>query len=265
MLMNKLHQNEKGFSHIVLILAGILILGLIGFAAMRVMEADKKDKEQSNSTKQTPTSEKSSSSESDLQLQNFGLASFDSIAITKNALRDFDSKGLKGFYIFGDKLEGGRTNPNFEFASLQEGTEVISAIDGVVTFIREQAESGDTEVFVQPKEGSAWTIGYDHLISLKVAKGDTVKAGDVLGMPARQNNGALRFEIQINKDAGGKTTHYCPSTLLTSDTRDKLLADLKSMQTKWETDTGYELYDVDSQNPIGCTKATMSVAEAEGR
>ncbi len=262
--MNKLHQNEKGNAHLALIAAVVIVLGVIGFAASRVMNnKNNADIQQNNQQNQAANSGKTT--EPDIELTNFGLASLDSVAINNNALREFESKGLKGFYIFGDKLEGGRINPNFEFSSLQEGTEVVSAIVGVVTHIKDQPESGDSEVFVQPKEGSVWTIGYDHLISLKVAKGDSVKAGDVLGMPARQNNGALRFEIQINKDEKGVTTHYCPSALLATSASDKLLESLKSMQLKWEADTGYELYDVDSQKPIGCTKSTMSVAEAEGR
>ena len=47
-------------------------------------------------------------------LQNLGLASYDSIQLDPNALREFATFGLKGFYVFGDTLQGGRRNPTFE-------------------------------------------------------------------------------------------------------------------------------------------------------
>lgn len=175
--------------------------------------------------------------------------------------------GLKGFYVFGEKL-GGKTdtrlNPNFEYASLKSGSKVISAIDGIVAFIKEQAESKDSEVFIQPKEGSAWTIGYDHISNVVVKKGAAIKAGDTIGEPAIQNNGLFRFEIQINKDENSSTVHYCPSTLLAASVADKWLADLMAMQDKWESTTGLELYDVSSQTPTGCLKKTMTPSQAEG-
>jgi Peptidase family M23 len=198
------------------------------------------------------------------QLQNLGLISLDDVQLDQNALRDFAIHKLKGFYIFGDALSGGRNNPNFEYASLKESTRVVASIDGVVAFIRAQPETNDFEVFLQPKEGSAWTVGYDHLVNLTVTRGDQVKAGAVLGQPARQNNGLLRFEMQINQDVGTVTTHFCPSFLLAPAVKPQLLAELATLQNSWETFSNLDLYDVAKQNPVGCTKPTMSVKEAEG-
>lgn len=263
--MNKLHQNEKGFAHLALIAGVIIVLGVIGFAVTRVMNnKNNTDGKQNNST-QEQTNQNSSETEPDLKLHNFGLASLDDVLITKDALREY-SEGHKGFYVFGDKLpDGKRQNPNFEMASLKEGTQVVASIDGVVAFIKEQTETSDYEVFLQPKENSIWTIGYDHLINLKVKKGDTVKVGDVLGNPQRENNGALRFEIQINKGQNDQTKHICPTTLLADNVKDKVQTELKTMLDSWETKTGYELYDIDAQKPIGCIKTILTPAEAEGR
>ena len=120
-------KNQSGFSHtaIALIICVMVIIGLVGW---RVVTSSK-NTPNNQATSQTPE-------ESDVQLQNLGLASLDSVLVSQDALREYDSSGLKGFYVFGDKLSGGRINPNFEFASLKEDTEIISAIDGVVTFIR---------------------------------------------------------------------------------------------------------------------------------
>lgn len=255
--------DQYGFSHIVVLII-IFVVTAIGIAGWRVMSKPKdKSSNQVSSTKQTE-SKKTSSSEPDISLQNLGLASLDSVNITTNATREFTSNGLKGFYIFGNKLSGGRTNPNFEYSSLKDGTKVISAIDGIVAFIKEQADSKDSEIFIQPKENSKWTIGYDHIVNVAVKKGASIKAGDVIGEPALQNNGLTRFEIQINKDEGGITTHYCPTVLLATSVKDKVISELTNMQNSWEKTTGLELYNLDSQDPIGCTKKTMTSSEAEG-
>ena len=254
--------SQSGFVHVWLVLVVVTVLAVISFAGYKVLK--------SNATQESNTSQSTSKNQAEdtLALQNVGLTSMDSVLVTQDALREYDNLGLKGFYPFGDKL-GGKTdtrlNPNFEFASLKEGTQVVSAIDGIVAFIKEQSGSGDSEVFIQPKEGSMWTIGYDHITNLTVKKGDTVKAGAVIGQPARQGNGALRFEFQVNKDQAGTTTHVCPSTVLAGAVKDTVLGQLTAMQQEWNTVSGRELYNVSAQNPVGCLKTTMSVNEAEGR
>jgi hypothetical protein len=202
-------------------------------------------------------------------LYNLGIESLDSIQFDQNALREFAQFGLKGFYIFGDALSGGRRNPNFEYSSLKEGTRVVSAIDGVVVNIERQAESNDFEVFIQPKDGSAWTLAYDHLVNVTLQRGDVVKVGTVLGNPARQNNGLLRFELQINQDIGPdgptrKSMHFCPTLLLDVSVRDQLTAALTTMMNGWETFSGLELYDPSRHTPVGCTKPMMTPEEAQG-
>jgi hypothetical protein len=134
--------------------------------------------------------------------------------------------------------------------------------------VRAQPETNDFEVFLQPKDGSAWTIGYDHLVNVSVQRGDVIKAGTLLGQPARQNNGLLRFELQINQDIGPSnnpaTTHFCPTLLLDASVRDKLLAELTAMMNGWESFSGLELYDPARQAPIGCITPMMTVAQASG-
>ena len=116
-----------------------------------------------------------------------------------------------------------------------------------------------------PAENSQWVVGYDHVTDLSVKKGDAVKVGQKIGKPARQNNGLLRFEIQINKGKDdASTTHICPTTLLADDVRTQIEADLKSIQDRWESISGLELYDTAEQRPIGCIKQTLTPKEAQG-
>lgn len=236
-----------------------VVLAGIGFAAYRVF--GNSNSKADNTSQESITKEL----EPDISLQNIGIDTIDNVDINDYAIREFDNHGLKGFYVFGDSLSGGRLNPTLEFASLKSGTKAVSVIDGIVTFIKEQSETSDFEVFVQPKDGSVWTVGYDHLINVTVTKGQTVKAGDILGEPAKQNNGLTRFEVQINKDVYGETTHYCPITLLGQDIKVEVEKKLLDMQKSWESVTGKNLYDTDAQDPVGCLKTTLTPAEAEGK
>jgi murein DD-endopeptidase MepM/ murein hydrolase activator NlpD len=266
--MLKMNRNQNGFSLILLPIL-LIVIAIIGFAVFRIMGSTKDQNDTQATNNQSTINQNTlrpTEQEKDIELQNFGLASLSEVLVTKDALRDFASNGLKGFYVFGDTLPGGRQNPNFEFASLKKSAEVLAAIDGIVVNIKEQTEVGitDSEVFIQPKEGSVWTVGYDHLVNLQVKKGDVVKAGKVLGNPAPQNNGSYRFEIQINKDVGD-TTHVCPSTIVASSVKQQLLGDLKTMLEAWESQTGTELYNVAAQNPVGCVLPSLTPAQAEGR
>lgn len=262
MLKLKIKNVSNGFAHLAIILA-VVAVAVIGLVGWRVLSAQK------NEETKKPANNMQTAEEPELKLSNLGMVSMDSVLIDQNAVREYSSKGLKGFYIFGDKLGGKedtRLNPNFEFSSVKPGTKLISAIDGKVTFIKEQPESGDFEVFIQPKDNSAWTIGYDHVTNVVVKKDATIKAGDVIGEPSVQGNGSYRFEIQINKDANGTTTHYCPSNLLADDVKSKTLSELEAMQNAWMSTTGIaDLYNLSAQNPVGCLKLTMTSSEAEGR
>mgnify|MGYP000897664163 FL=1 len=260
----KIKYNQKGFAHSLFVLLIVVVaVGAIGFFTYKNIQNNKSE-EKSSTIGQTSNVK----NDSTIELQNLGIVSMDSVLVTNDVLREYDSMGLKGFYPFGDKLGGktdSRLNPNFEFSSLKPGTKVISAIDGEVGFIKKQSETGDSEVFIQPTGGSVWTIGYDHIANVAVKKGQKVKAGNVIGEPAVQGNGSLRFEFQINKDEAGVTTHVCPSTLLSKDVKDNLIEQIAAMEQSWNTVSGMNLYDVASQNPAGCIKKTMTPAQAEGR
>lgn len=252
-------KNNRGFSIIELllivgVLAGVVAVGFFAYSNFKENQDD-----QSSDTSAVV------SKGSELVLQNLGLENFDSMIVDTNAVPDYRSNGLKGFYVFGDVLEGNRLNPTFEYASMKADTKVISALDGVVVFIKEQPDTKDAEVFIQPAEGSPWQVGYDHITNLAVKKGDFVKAGDIIGNPAIQNNGAYRFEIQVNKDEKGTTTHYCPVPLLAEGARSVWSENLTAIQSRWEGVTGFDLYDLTKQDPVGCLKKTLTVAEAEGR
>jgi hypothetical protein len=255
-------SNQSGLGHVLVFVLIAVVLGVVGFAGYKVLKPAP-----SSFSNETVITDDAPVAEANLVLQNVGIGP-DDILVTQQAVREYESRGLKGFYIFGDKLGGKddtRINPNFEFSSVKAEAKIVSAIDGVIGFIKEQPESKDYEVFVQPKEGSMWTVGYDHLVDVAVKKGDKVKAGDVLGKPAIQGNGLHRFEIQINKDQSNTTTHYCPTSLLDPAVKEATLKWLGNMQAQWNTTAGLQLYDLSQQSPTGCLAKTMTPAQAEGR
>lgn len=250
----------------VLVAVGIALLGVIAFSAVTILNKKDDTKTKENTQAATNAAESTNKKQSDdLVLQNVGLDTFDNILYDKHALSAYKTDGLKGFYFFGDTLPGARKNPNFEFSSLKEGTKIIAAIDGTITFIKEQSESSDKEVFLQTSENSQWIIGYDHLVNVTVKKGDKVKVGDVLGEPGVQNNGLRRFEFQVNKKQSGQDDiHVCPSTLVAPAAKDVLLQSLSTMMQKWNTTAGESIYDLTIQTPIGCLVDTLTPQQAQG-
>ena len=262
--LNKIHTNQRnqaGVGHliIVVVIAIVAIIGLVGWniAKQQDKKSGKFDGDGGNSQE--------AENESDLVIQNLGVSSImEATNFTKQATQDYAKSSMKGLYVFGDKLPGNRLNPNFEFSSIKAETPIIAAIDGVVGFIKDQAESNDYEVFLQPENNSIWQVGYDHITKVKVTKDQTVKVGDVIGYAAVQGNGLHRFEFQVNKQKGDNGTHICPTTLLSSSTKDKVLADLKATQEKWESFSGMKLYDIAGQSPIGCLQKTLTPEQAQG-
>lgn len=262
MVFPQTKRNGSALMIVVAVVALILIAGLAYWA----LSGNKEDSASSTGTSPSTSSSSGASENDDLELQNLGIESISANQVEENALREYDSIGLKGFYVFGDELPGGRQNPNFEFASIKSGTKIIAAADGKVIDVKNQPESSDYEMIIQPHDNSMWSISYDHLSGVSLKRGDSVSAGDVLGEAARQNNGLYRFEIQVNKDMDGKTEHICPTTLLADGVKDKWINELTEHQKAWESGSGInDLYDIESQNPVGCLKTSLTPEEAEGR
>ncbi len=257
---------QTGFSVVELLLILIAVSIVIG-AGFFVWGKQNNKSVYENDHAQENTQNSDDKTEAEPKIFNLGISSMEDMDITSNATRDFEKNGHKGFYIFGDELPGTpiRHNPNFEFASVKEGVELISAINGIVGFVEEQQESGDYEVFLMSEENSPWVISYDHVSELKVKKGDKVKVGDVLGYPARQNNGLLRYEFQINKDDGSKDgIHVCPVNLLDSSVKQTWIDGLSKSQNEWEEVTKLELYNQSNQDPAGCLYKEMTPGFAQG-
>ena len=166
-------------------------------------------------------------------------------------------------FMFGQPLPGRdhvQLNPNLEFGGLTSAINVVASIDGIVGFVREQTDSKDFEVFLQPKENSIWTIGYDHLTDVTVKQGDRVTVGQVLGKAARENNGMYRYELQVNKDVGGVTTFHCPTALLRADVQATQTAAIERFIKDWNTFYGSAMYGTYTS---ACPKPVLTLEETQ--
>jgi len=156
-----------------------------------------------------------------------------------------------------------RINPNIEFTSLSGPIPLISALDGEVVFIREQAESNDSEVFIQPYEGSKWMVAYDHVTDVSVSKGQQVRVGEVIGKAAQRGGSGYGYELQVNEELGGSNSiHHCPTTFLSSEKALEIGMAAKSFRESWNEWYGSAAYP-DSTDV--CAVETLTPAQAEGR
>ncbi len=263
-------HNQLGFG-IVPVLIIFVVLAVVGFAAIRVLGSNGSEFGENDSSKTTQDNTRvpsDSAIDGDvLELQNLGLESLEDNVVTQDALREYATNGLKGFYVFGDMLSGGRLNPNLEFASVRPDTDIVAAVDGEIVFVRSQGDSDDYEVFLQTSQSSAWMIGYDHLTEVTVKQGDKVRAGDALGKAAVQGNGLHRFEFQVNKKvSASEDIHYCPVSLLAGSVKQAVTDQLKQLMAEWEALGGNALYDeLKNTETPGCYVDTLTPAQAEGR
>jgi hypothetical protein len=248
----------------VLIIASVLLFG----AACQKQETT----QQQQTVNQNSLAAGVGDTEEVLELANLGGVTFGRHNTSTRTAGDFSmSKTYLGIdqgmtvpmYVFGQPLPGRATtqlNPNLEFGGLTSPVTVISAIDGIVGFVRQQAESNDSEIFLQTNENSVWTIGYDHITDVTVKQGDRVTVGQVLGKAARENNGVYRYELQINKDVNGVTTFHCPTDLLRADVKATQVAAIEQLIKDWNAFYGSNAYGTYTTS---CTKSVLTLDETE--
>jgi murein DD-endopeptidase MepM/ murein hydrolase activator NlpD len=248
---------------------GLLIMGIIVVGA-----ACGKQQTTTNTTTQNNNQSVTNSvtTEEVLELANLGGIQFAThvpgsptagdISMSKTYLDAGAGRNVPVF-LFGQPLPGRATtqlNPNLEFGGLTSAVNVVAAIDGIVGFVKQQADSNDYEVFLQTAENSIWTIGYDHLTDVTVEQGDRVTAGQLLGKAARENNGMYRYELQINKDVNGVTTFHCPTELLRSDVKASTVSAIEQFIKDWNTFYGSDVY---SPYTTACTQSVLTLEETQ--
>ncbi len=127
-----------------------------------------------------------------------------------------DLASLNDFLPFGVSSSAGRLNPTYELRTTSDTVSVRAAGPGTVINILANPEA-DSEIHIRPTGAADYLIIYDHVVSLRIAVGQSVAAGQVLGRIGRWVPGIGRTELQVNRGSGQSTVALCPRDFGTAD------------------------------------------------
>jgi Peptidase family M23 len=118
-----------------------------------------------------------------------------------------DISTVTSIIAFGADLSASQKNPAFEYYVNNSSVQVRAVCKGYIEDIRSNDNFPDYEVWVRMSSNSIYRIIYDHILSLKIKKGDNVDPGDILGIVGTMD----RTELQINKyGENNSELSYCP-------------------------------------------------------
>lgn len=123
---------------------------------------------------------------------------------------------LNDFLPFGFSRTPGRLNPTYELYTTGDTASVRAAGPGTVINILANPEA-DSEVHIRPSDAADYLIIYDHVVSLQIAMGQSVAAGQVLGRIGPWVPGVGRTELQVNRGSGQSAVALCPKDFGTAD------------------------------------------------
>jgi len=158
-----------------------------------------------------------------------------------------------GYEVATNSAGAAKKNPQPTFIA-PLGTKVMSLVDGTVVNIP-KLYSSDYSIHVQA-EGSDLIFETEHVINVKVKKGEKVKAGqyiaEVSDYDARNYDGLGLFEIGILK-SGNPPSHVCPFDYLDDSIKSETNKKILSLQKAWEEYRGdSSIYDESKTVVPGC-------------
>lgn len=158
-----------------------------------------------------------------------------------------------GFEVPATSAGPAKKNPQPTFI-LPLGTKVHALVDGEV-FDVPKLYSNDYSVMVQG-EGSDLIFETEHVINVKVKKGDKVKAGDVVAevsdYDAKNYAGLGLVEIGVLK-GGNPPQHMCPFDYLDESIKNSTLKKITAFKKSWEDYRGdSSIYDESKVVIPGC-------------
>lgn len=111
------------------------------------------------------------------------------------------------------------------------GTVVRAVFDGVVNWVEYQADAKDYEVMVRRTKNSVWWYDYDHLDTVFVTAGATVRAGEPVGIVRNYGNGVGFVELMVGSDR--PDSNYCPLSLAAPAKADSLANAVRRLLADW--------------------------------
>src|SRR3990167_908128 len=263
--MNK-RLSQKGFALIEALIIVIIIVA-IGGVGFFVLGKDKAAPD--SSSKETPATSSDAqevAKKKEVKIKHLGV-NLDYYDSATNKAGDFEftkakfTSGIQllftdyAYVISGANTSTGqdKANPQPTFI-LPLGSKVYSLIDGEV-FDVPKLYSNDYSVMVQG-EGSELIFETEHVINVKVKKGDKVKAGDVIAevsdYSAHGYDGLGLVEIGVLK-GGNPPFHLCPFDYLDDSIKDETIKKINALKKSWEQYRGdTSLYDESKEVTPGC-------------
>ncbi len=252
--MKHIKQKQNGFVLVEVLIVMIIIaaIGGLGYFAFS------KNKD----TKLTSSNSQEAAKMSEVKIKHLGV-NLEAYDPKTNKAGDFEFTKEKisfnrlfygyGFLIPGSPDHPAKKNPQPTFI-LPLGTKVHALVDGEV-FDTPKLYSDDYSVMVQG-EGSELIFETEHVINVKVKKGDKVKAGDAIAevsdYDARNYAGFGLVEIGVLK-GGNPPSHLCPFDYLDDSIKDETLKKITALQKSWEEYRGDNTIYDESQDVIpGC-------------
>lgn len=253
--MKKHKLNQSGAAHLILVIV-IVLAAVGGFAYWRISQIQNESSDDTSAS--TP-------SDSSARIKHLGidLDYYDSATQTAGDIKFIKLPTSEGgvdsvFWEYGRMGEASsagpaRRNPQPTFIA-PLGTKVHALVDGTVVNVP-KLYSGDYSVHVQPK-GSDLIFETEHVINVKVKKGDTVKAGDVVAevsdYDSHNLDGLGLFEIGILK-GGNPPKHVCTFDYLDDSIKAETLKKITALEDAWEDFIGNpDFYNQAAEPTPGC-------------
>lgn len=249
-------RNQKGLAHLAAMLF-ILVILAIGGVGYFVFSNNSEESQPANAG---DTQDVTQQSETKIKHLGVNLDYYDK-ATNKAGDFVFTKENLEfnrlffeyGYVIPANSIGSEKKNPQPTFI-LPLGTKVHSLVDGEVVEIP-KLYSNDYSVMVKG-EGSELIFETEHVINVKVKKGDRVKAGDVIAevsdYDAKNYAGMGLVEIGVLK-GGNPPSHVCPFDYLDDSIKDDLLKKITAFQKSWEEYRGDNtIYDESAAVIPGC-------------
>ena len=254
-------QKENGIAlvGVALGMAVVVIIALAGYFV--VLKTNKKVTESTGVSKTSVDAENKG-----VKIKHLGidLGYYDAstnkagdVAFTKGTLQFKRLFFEYGFIVPANSVGPEKKNPQPTFI-LPLGTKVHALIDGEVAEVP-KLYSGDYSVMLQGK-GSDLIFETEHVMNVKVKKGDIVKAGDVIAevsdYDAKNYGGMGLVEIGVLKgssDSKSPPSHLCPFAYLDESIQEETFKKILALQTSWESYIGdATIYNETATSIPGC-------------
>lgn len=182
----------------------------------------------------------------------------------------FDRSAPRAFEEFGlpqTSPQGPKTNTSLNYPLLAADAILVAPITGIVTRLEYQSVSDDYEIEFKTSERWDWAVSLDHVRSVALRLGDSVAAGQRVGLPSFGVPGYRTLpELQVNEELIDPTSSvdhrvrsrqivHCPTRFATSGQ----VAAIRGLMDDWEAFLGRAVYARAAMPSPGCLALQVGI------